>query len=321
VIYVLCPDSDKPSGGVKKLYRHVDVLNRNGLASSIVHQTAGFRCAWFENDTRVSYASQINLTASDYLVVPEVYGPVIADIQPGIRKVIFNQGCYLTFQGYSLLKKADVSPYRHPDVFATLVVSDDSRRFLQYVFPELRVYRLHYGIDPAIFRYQPHKKRQIAFMPRRNREDARQVVNALNYRGSLEGFDLIAIDGKSENETAAMLQHSMIFLSFGRAEGFGLPPAEAMACGCIVVGFHGMGGREFFEREHCYPVPQGDIMAFVQTVERVIETAGRDPGLLAEQGRRAAAFINDNYSLAQEEDDLIRFWTDTLAAGQVRRQG
>jgi len=315
VIYVLCPDNDRPSGGVKKLYRHVDILNRNGLASTVVHQTPGFRCTWFENDTRVSYDPQINLTALDYLLVPEVYGHVIADIQPGIRKVIFNQGGYLTFKGYSLLKKADLPPYRHPDVIAALVVSDDSRRFLQYVFPDLRVYRLHHGIDPAVFRYQPHKKRQIAYMPRRNREDARQVINALNYRGSLERFDLVAIDGKCESETAAMLQDSLIFLSFGRAEGFGLPPAEAMACGCIVVGFHGMGGREFFRLDHCYPVPQGDLLAFAQTVERVIHVADRSPEILTDQGRRAAAFINDNYSLAREESDVISFWSDTVAAG------
>jgi hypothetical protein len=56
-------------------------------------------------------------------------------------------------------------------------------------------------------------------------------------------------------------------------------------------------------------------MAFVQTVERVIDMAERSPEHLVEQGRRAAAFISDNYSLAREESDVIRFWTDTVAAG------
>lgn len=313
--YVLCPDQDKPTGGVKMLYRHVDVLNRNGWPASVIHQTPGFRCTWFENDTRICYTPQISLSATDYLVVPEIYGPVIASIQPGIRKVIFNQGCYLTFHGYSVAKKDDVPPYRHPDVIAALVVSEDSREYLRYVFPGLRVGRIHYGIDSSLFHHHPHKRRQMAFMPGRGSGDARQVINALNYRGALGGFDLAPIEDRNEHETASILKQSLIFLSFSRAEGFGLPPAEAMACGCIVVGFHGMGGKEFFKPGHCYPVPQGDIMAFVRTVEQVIDTAERNPDLLAEQGRAASSFIINNYSPAREERDIVQFWADTAARG------
>lgn len=314
-IYVLCPTHNKPSGGVKKLYRHVDVLNQNGWSASIIHQKPGFRCTWFDNDTKVSCAPDTQLNASDYLVVPEIYGPVIADIQRGIRKVIFNQGCYLTFRGYSLAKKEDVPPYRHPDVIAALVVSEDSKEYLRYVFPELRVCRLHYGIDPSVFRYHPHKRRQIGFMPRRNREDVRQMINALNYREALRDFDLAPIENKSERQTADILQQSLIFLSFSREEGFGLPPAEAMACGCIVIGFHGMGGKEYFKPEHCYPVAQGEIISFVRTVEQVIDIAEHSPELLAEKGRRAALYITQHYSLDREEKDIVQFWTDTAANG------
>jgi hypothetical protein len=314
-IYVLCPDDNRPSGGVKKLYRHVDVLNQNGREAFLLHQQPEFRCTWFDNATRVAYMPSVQLDASDYLVIPEVYGPAIASIQKGIRKVIFNQGCYLTFHGYSLAKKDDVPAYRHPDVVGTLVVSEDSKRYLEQVFPGLRVCRIRYGIDPALFHYQPDKKRQIAYMPRRNAEDARQVINALNYRGALRGLDLVPIDNRSERETADILRASLIFLSFGRAEGFGLPPAEAMACGCIVVGCHGMGGKEFFHTEHCYPVAQGDILAFVQGVEKVIALAERQPESLAETGRRAAAYIAQHYSPEIEEADIVQFWTETLAAG------
>ena len=49
-------------------------------------------------------------------------------------------------------------------------------------------------------------------------------------------------------------------------KGFGLPLAEAIACGCIVVGYDGLGSRDF-----CYPalhsVPFGDILSFVNTLE------------------------------------------------------
>jgi len=45
---------------------------------------------------------------------------------------------------------------------------------------------------------------------------------------------------------ADILRSSRVFLSFSQREGFGLPPLEALACGCAVVGYHGFGGRALF---------------------------------------------------------------------------
>ena len=46
-------------------------------------------------------------------------------------------------------------------------------------------------------------------------------------------------------EVALALQEALLFLSCGHPEGFGLPLAEAIACGCLVVGYHGLAGRDF----------------------------------------------------------------------------
>ena len=52
-VFVLCPDYDAPSGGVRRLYRHVDVLRRKGTRAWVLHRKPGFRCSWFANDTPV----------------------------------------------------------------------------------------------------------------------------------------------------------------------------------------------------------------------------------------------------------------------------
>src|SRR5690348_1693819 len=135
-IYVLCPDHNAPSGGVKQLYRHVDVLNRHGFSATILHKQAGFRCTWFANTTRVeTYSRVIRSVMRDphsYLVFPEIYGPAIAEYAPGVKKVIFNQSGYYTFVGYSLDPRDLQSPYLDPDIVAALVVSDSTREYLQH---------------------------------------------------------------------------------------------------------------------------------------------------------------------------------------------
>jgi hypothetical protein len=282
VILVLCPDIAAPSGGVRKLYRMVDVLNRNGHRAVLVHREPGFRCRWFENDTPVVY---------------------FAEFEAAVR-----ERDYYTFVNYSLDPSVMDTPYRDPETRGVITVSEDNRRYLEYAFPRLRIERIRYGLDAALFHARAPKKPQIAFMPRKNQAHAEQLINLLKFRGSARGYALVAIENRAEAEAAAILRESLVFLSFGYPEGFGLPSAEAMACGCIVVGYHGMGGAEFFLPEFSYPTPYGDIVAYAQTVERVLEAHRARPAELAAQAERAARFVRETYSNANEEADLLRAW-------------
>jgi len=317
-IYVLCPDNDKPSGGIRKLYRHVDVLNKHGFSAWIVHQQKGFKCSWFSNHTRVTYLSDLQIEASDYLVVPEIYGAEIANIGRGIKKVIFNQNCYYTFWGHSWEKDNLVTPYLSEEIVYTIVVSQDSAEYLQYAFPELKIIRIHYGIDQSLFSYNSKKKQQIAFMPRKHADEVTQVLNQIKFRGLLEDFELAAIDNKNEREVAKILQESLIFLSFGYPEGFQLPPAEAMACGCLVIGYHGMGGKEFFHPEFCYPIPQGEIVNFAKAIESAINLYAENPQQIEEKTKKASEYIRENYSVEGEEQDIVACWQTIVTTDKLR---
>lgn len=373
-IYFLCPDNSKPAGGIKQLYRHVDILNKNGFSAFILHAKKGFRCSWFENDTKIAYNSNIfnphykellmseeikkflfsrllnplymlkciikfltnsknyrnqllqclkniysdlvvmhkykdvKIDASDYLVIPETYGPNIADIAKGVRKVIFNQNAYYTFDGYSFDKNESKTPYFNEDVISVIVVSEDNFDYLKFTFPRLNITRVHYGIDYNIFQYSPFKKKQISFMSRKLPEQIRQVINILKFRDVLWDFELTAIESKTETEVARILQDSLIFLSFSTQEGFGMPPMEAMACGCIVIGYDGNGGKEYFNEEFCYPVEAEDILNFAKNIEVVINEYRRDGNLLLKKGKTASEFVLNMYSMEKESKDVIDFW-------------
>ena len=314
MIYVLCPDEPSPSGGCKKLYRHVDVLDRGGRPAVAVHQKPGFRYTWFDNETPVSDVGSVSPAGDDFIVIPEIHGPDLADIWPGVRKVILNQNAYYTFLGYSLDPRELSTPYRHREVVATIGVSDDNLSYLRYAFPSHPVYRICYSIDPNVFWYSAAKKRQLCLMVRRNLQDALQVINILKFRDALAGYDVVAIHDLTEAQTAEVMRESRIFLSFSSVEGFGLPPAEAMACGCVTVGYHGRCGREFFLPEFSYQVDIGDIEGYARTVERVIGEIDADVAAFERMTRAAASYIAEHYSPHAETETILRCWDAITSA-------
>ena len=312
-IYVICPHADVPFGGVRKAYLHVDFLNSGGFDAFIVHAKPGFRCTWFENQTKIRYWGGLKLTNSDILVVPPI-PPSVIQLAPGVRKVILNQAPYWTFEGASFENEDKPNACIHDEVMATLVISNDGFNYLRFAFPRARIIQFRQGVDISIFKYVSAKKRQIAFMPRRP-FFLRQVINMLKARGTLEDFNLVPIAGSTEKEVAQIMGESCIFLAGSTHEGFGLPAAEAMACGCAVVGYHAGGGKEFLLPEFAFPVATGEVVAFVKAVEDVIHLSSGKPEELESKTKLAASFIASNYSLTQERETLLAAWQQILDGG------
>jgi len=312
-LHYLCPDINTPAGGVKKLYDHVDLLNRHGYAATLVHHVPGFRCTWFSNSTAVSYVSDLQFTKQDFLIIPEVYGPASAQFAPGVRKIIFNQNCYYTFSGYPLERDQHLTPYTNPEVVATLVVSEDSRCYVSQVFPGMRVYRMHVGINGQRFPYERRKRKQLCYMPRKHPEDAQQVLNILKFRGMLRDTNVVPIQNMSEQELVGTLRESLIFMSFGYPEGWPSPPAEAMSCGCVVVGYHGFGGKEYFNPDYCYPIEAADVKTFAATVEQVLRRYDAAPEEILAKGQQASQFMRDQHSPEREEADILAMWQELIS--------
>ncbi|MDM7994598.1 MAG: glycosyltransferase [Acidobacteriota bacterium] len=342
-IYYFCPDFKGVVGGVKTMYRHVDILNRNGFDAAILHSRTGFRCGWFDNETKIAYVRRTRFDKEDVIVFPEPFLAYFTDahnpVKPillfdrifsksphkyylnelskaPVRKVIFNQSGYLTFEGMDYAGIYDI-PYLRKDVVATICVSDDSKEYLNFAFPGARIYRVRLSANEADFYYGADKKPQIAFIANRSLEDANQVLNILKARNSLEGFRLISIKGISEKQVAQILRESLVFLSFGRAEGFSLPPMEAMLCGCIVVGYNGRAGREYFDPAFCYPVEIGDIIGFARSVEAALAAYRENPGALAQKAKTASEHISLRYNARIEETDLKTIWAGILESNPV----
>ena len=256
------------------------------------------------------------LTSNDTLVIPEILWP--DGLNTRAAKVVFNQNCYLTFTSFCDLPHCATAASPPEDlVDAMITISEDSEAYLRYAFPKVPIHRIrHYSIDTDLFRPGCSKEKCIAFMPRKNAGDAKQVLHLLGQRGILREYTIQVISGISLEQTASILRKSRIFLSFGHPEGFGLPPAEAMACECIVIGYHGMGGREFFKPEFSYPVEAGYIVKFAEKVEHVMEQFAKAPAVMQAKAEMASRFVRTNYGPEAERAELAAIWTKILAGRQ-----
>lgn len=92
---------------------------------------------------------------------------------------------------------------------------------------------------------------RLAWMPRKNKGIARQIFDILQSMLALHGIpfpDLVEINNLNPVEVGELMRSCHIFLATGFPEGFGLPPLEAMSCGCIVGGFTGFGGWDYMRQ-------------------------------------------------------------------------
>ncbi|HEX3976163.1 MAG TPA: glycosyltransferase [Solirubrobacteraceae bacterium] len=318
VIYFPTPDYNVPAGGIRVVYRHVDLLNSAGIPAAVLHRRPGFRCTWFENHTTVANSRDTVIGPQDLVVVGELSAGLLDTLPPSQRFAVFNQNPHLTWRQASeeLVGRYATSPA----LAAIMTVSDHSAEMLRYLAPTAQILRFHNSIDPRIF-HPGHEERgrTIAYMPRRGLDEARQVFGLLRARGTLDGWRVLELEGVTEREVADRLRSTAVFLSFAFQEGFGLPAAEAMACGSYVIGFHGFSGREFFRPEFSDPIAPGDVVVMAQTVERVLQRETATPGWCAARGAQAAAFVAVEYSPAREQQDVIRNYTALATSAGVPR--
>ncbi|CAA7392651.1 glycosyltransferase [Chryseobacterium fistulae] len=338
-IYFVCPNNNHATGGVKQIYRQVETLNKNGFDAYILHKKNGKKDNWFNMNVPIVYSpfifkklkylylgKKINffkklqfdilkkysekIEKNAILVFPEIYGPRIHEIEPATNKVIFNQNCYYTFNYYSMMENYDVTPYNHSNTLATIVASEDAKKYLDYAFASSKILKMRLGIDQNIFSFSSNKEKQICFMPRKLGDDVNQVINILKQRNSLKGWTIVPVDNKTELEVANLMKKSVFFLSFNYKEGFGLPPVEAMSCGCYVIGYRGQAGKEYFKPEFSTPVEDGDIIEFVKKIEEMIKSYEKNPQEVLEKGKLASIFVSENYSLENEEKDTLNIWNE-----------
>lgn len=289
IVFAMIDDIDCPTGGVKVIYQAVAALRRAGLDACII----GDRPPVWLRDPVAAYTDR--LQRGDVFVAPEVtaqrYADVLLKKDPDRRVVWFQNHNALTMR-----PEFDWQRFRH---LRCLTVSDFSRRQLERAgFDHVTV--VPPGVDLSVF--QPASKRSaIAYMPRKWPDLAGRL------RSRFSAVDWVPIDGRTESDTAAVLASASVFLSLCRGEGFGLPPVEAMASGCLVCGFAGEGMTDYATSDNGIWCREGHESACVEAIAKVLEV---DPAPYLAAGMQTA----ERYALPVFDERIVAYFQDILSS-------
>ena len=315
-ILYLSHDNPRPSGGVRTLYRHVEILRKAGFDAYVVQHQDGFRAGWFRSDAPVLYAqSGLALDPQDWAVIPEDHSGVLEALRNvGCRKAVFCQGHYQIFECIP-----PTSSWSDYGVSTVLASSIPIRDFVRSVFGIEPAY-IPLSLDLDLFRPATGPRElQIAFMPRKGAQHLRMIQALIHHRApELRDIPWIPIDGLKEVEVAAILRRSAFFLATGLREGFGLPPLESMACGAMVVGFRAGGGAEYARPDNGFWVADEDGLALAdKLIELLRAYRGGNADALWESARAAGYRTAARYARDAEAERLIEFWSKQAPAAKI----
>lgn len=307
VLFGMIENVTRPVGGVKVIYQAVGALRRRGFDAYVA--ATATTPGWLAGSRALADVAILDMnktqqiTPDDLYVATDAIGPhrMPLLLRRPERRVLF-------VQNHNALAESPQVDWSQLTHIRCLTVSEYSRRYLHQHAGFREVAVVAPGVDTSVFRPAADRRHRIAYMPRKLRGLAEKLRAA-----STAAVEWYPVDNASEQETADILSHSTIFLNFGHKEGFGLPPLEAMAAGCVVCGFAGQGTTDFATARNGFWASEGDVQGCLRAIDAAVAAAA-DPARAApliQAGQETAA----RFSLAAFEAAMAAYIGPLMQAG------
>lgn len=236
-ILFLCPSFKIPIGGVKQIYRQVDVLNALGYNAFILHPDINSGERWFKNNTKVVFnKSAFYNTSSNTKLnfkgkihrflslsftktrknIYNFYKPLSSfetQIQSSdilVYPEVYAHKVHLNFPENKFViyvqecflifrdKSQNKDPYLDNNLLGVMVNSHYGKSYINFAYPQIKTEIIRHSIDSGMFR-KTAKKKQIALMSRKLPGDAEQIMNL--FEDSAHSTSWVIVDINEEIET------------------------------------------------------------------------------------------------------------------------
>jgi glycosyltransferase involved in cell wall biosynthesis len=310
-IYYFCPDYPEPSGGIRRLYFHVEILKNEGIDAHIVHFQKDFHLKWFKTNLKPLYLSEgLKFRNSDYVVIPEGLIQISSQILKSKKILLVLNPQYL-FEAvfpeemFRLMKDHKIVTNSHS-------ISE----FIQWYLSNGDVFTFETGIDENIFYPNLHKNTsqrsiQVAFSKRKDVDSHRATLLAKEHLKTL-GIELscVEVGDLPLEEYAAVLRDTNIWLTTSFSHGFPRTTLEAMACGCLCVGYLSSCALDVVKPDHDFiAATGGDILNLTR---KIVQCAMEYQTPQMRKIVKNALDTAKKYSEEMEKNNIISFWKHQL---------
>lgn len=255
-VVFLCPPVGKINGGLKYIFRMAEVLRSAGV-DAVVFEKDKARPQWFASTAPMIGQDELRPQNDEILVLSEDQPDVMRTVAPWPqRKVIYCQNHF-----YAAIGAQGARSFADFGVADILCSSRTIMDYCQLRHPGTRTHLIPCAVDQALFA-PAVKTRTIALVPRKRPVEAMFIQDMfMALVPAWRDVEWLSLDQVSEHDMAAALGRAAVFLSLSRLDGFGLTPVEAMASGCVVAGFTGIGGREYATPQNGFWAEEDDFAA------------------------------------------------------------
>lgn len=291
-------DVRESSEAARLALRHQKVLRANGFPTRVVNPTMSERSLWIDEETPLERSDPagefIRVVAASDLERVACFGP----------KVVLAGGVDPNFQ------TLDSQTWKACGVEAVVAVSRWLKAAVEDRFG-IPTTVISPSVDKTLFS-PAQKQRFIAFFDDEGHFGIGRILE--HYRP--QGYALVSIEGQSPAKIGQILSHASIFLAGNRSEGFSLSALEAMASGCLVVGFSGKAGHDFMEDgSNCLLSPEGDYEQAAELLESAVRmTDEKRTFVIVQEAIRTAR----QFSPGREAAEIMRFWGSYLDGHSLR---
>ena len=314
IIYICPTGKNKPTGGIKIIYRHVEILSKllpKEVTSKIFHfEDFNFKCNWFSH--KVSFKKNSTFDpAKEFAIIPEWMAVYHAKMlqKMGVSYGIFVQnGFYLNTKPKNNFSDQEINEaYEKAKIIISY--SDEITECIKLTFPKTvdKILRISISVDSKKFQYTEEifksKENLITCMPRKNKNHTNKLLFILKQHLP-KNWEIKILDNLTESEVIKFFKKSKIFLSFSELEGFGLPPVEAALSGNSVIGYTGESGKEYWDPPIFEEVFSGDLRTFTNKVINKVKDLNKNNRVF-EKFKPYISKLADKYSLEKEQRGLL----------------
>lgn len=308
MVYFLLPYMPfEPVGGVKTLVDYALCINALcGKTRAVILSDSKYLKSWLPASHQKIHIlpTSTKIKEEDTLVFPEVILEQATQYQHVKRKIL----AVLNWKYFE--EAAQRTDLQKAGFHEILTNSRYAKKRISAKFPTLKVTHIPHVIDTTTYRaVTPMAKRPRHSFLILNRKNTHHIPAVLRFLESISHTATV-VNNLHPDLMPHLYDQHQFFINLGYPEGFCRPAAEAMAAGCIPVGFTGGGANDFmFDGATALVAEDANESQLLQKINQAIHLSLQEKTRMAKAARKE---ICEKYKKQHQQFSIAKIFAHEI---------